>query len=114
MVYVVAIVGFCVSSLKDPASKLTTVDFVLAIFPPVACVLGVLGFWFLYEQAGLANAYTVIWALGLFGCLWELRDLKKIYPEQGITGVILGLILLLLIFGPGLSAGAMWLRHSLR
>ncbi|MEM7476156.1 MAG: hypothetical protein AAF483_14270, partial [Planctomycetota bacterium] len=55
--------------------------------------------------------YLPIWILGVIGGILEAFDTKRM-SGNGLANICIALVILCMVFGPGLLFGAVWMYQS--
>ncbi len=108
--YGIAILLYCGAEMRRRSQEIESkLDWFFAIVLPLACSVGAFGYM-IRPPAMVAWAYLPIWAMGLAGFGWELKDIHKLEGGLNVANVSLALALMTVLFGIGLLFGGLWVR----
>jgi ABC-type uncharacterized transport system permease subunit len=115
LIYSIAVVKFCYSSLRDIKSAhrpKSILDWYCALILPIVAALGGFAHYFNPTLPDWAwYAAVTIWVSACIAFFYELRDLRQNDEKVTIFTVLFGLLLIGLLFGPGIYLMAAWLFH---
>ena len=116
ILYAFGISFFCLNTLLDPEERAEIrgpLAWHFAIVLPIITIAG--GFLHYFEPAVSSSMYygfLVLWLSALAAVVYEVSTLETF--EGGVTpsSVLLGILMLGILFGPGLFLGSVWLRMT--
>jgi len=110
----IGIAFFCLSTLLDPDTRKDIsgpLGWYFAIMLPIVAMLGpFLHFFEPAVQPVMYYAFLVLWLTSIIALLDELATLKDLEGGFSIANILAGVLMLAVLFGPGLLLGAIWLR----
>jgi hypothetical protein len=112
--YAIGIAFFCLSTLLDLDTRKEIsgpLGWYFAIMLPIVAMSG--PFLHFFEPAVhqvFYYAFLVLWLTSIIALLDELATLKDLDGGFSIANILAGVVMLAVLFGPGLFLGAIWLR----
>jgi hypothetical protein len=112
--YAIGIAFFCLSTLLDLDTRKEIsgpLGWYFAIMLPIVAMSG--PFLHFFEPAVhpvFYYAFLVLWLTSIIALLDELATLKDLDGGFSIANILAGVVMLAVLFGPGLLLGAIWLR----
>lgn len=112
-VYAFGVFAFCISTLRDVKSikkPKSILGWYGAIILPLLSALAAFVHFFNPSLNSVGwYACLAVWISAWIAFFFELRDLQDHDEKVTLTTVVFGLLLIGLIFGPGLFLGGAWL-----